>query len=110
MNKIYLYLENILLGYLTEGDAGYLFYADKENISQAKKSHGILMKFFNLNTSGMKKYDKIPYLFSVYLEGTNREDIIESAGICEGDSEFIKLYKMSKLNLHPINFAIKQNG
>ena len=109
MNKIYLYLEDIPLGYLIESDGGYTFYADRENIADAKESHGIPMRLFNLNTSGMKKYDKIPHLFSVYLDGVNREDIVTSAGINDKDSDFAKLYKMSKLNLHPINFVIKQN-
>ena len=40
------------------------------------------------------------------FEKGNRQDLIEKAGIAEGDSDFIKLYKLSKLNLSPINFKI----
>lgn len=107
MKKIYLYLEEIPLGYLIEVEGAYSYYADRENVLLAKEKYPIQMKLYNLNDGGMKDFESIPHLFSVYLDGATREDIIKSAGIEKDDSDFTKLYKLAELDFHPINFSIK---
>ena len=108
MKKVFLCLEESVLGYLVEGDDGYIFHADKEGITNANKINSLKMKFFTLNRNGMKKYSEIPNHYSQFLEGVEREDIIKKAGLEEDDSLFIKLYKVAGLKNSPINFTISQ--
>ena len=108
MNKIYLSLNENILGYLREGENGYVFHADKEGIENATKISPIKMKFFTLNKSGMKEYSQIPNHYIQYLDNWDREDIMEKTGIDESDSDFVKLYKIAGTNLQPINFLITQ--
>lgn len=108
MRKVFLSLDKCILGYLIESNGGYIFHADKAGIMVAMKNNSIKMKFFTLNRSGMKEYSEIPNHFSQYLEGIEREDIIEKAGLLEDDSLFIKLFKVAGLKNSPINFTISQ--
>lgn len=108
MEKVYLRLNENVLGYLRESENGYIFHADKEGIDNATKISPIKMKFFTLNRSGIKEYSQIPNHFIQYLDNWDREDIMEKAGIVESDSDFVKLYKIAGTNLQPINFAIMQ--
>ena len=108
MEKVFLSLNENVLGYLIASERGYVFHADKEGIINATKEYPIKMKFFTLNKSGMKEYSQIPNHFIQYLDGWDREDIMEKSGINESDSDFEKLYKIAGTNVHPINFLISQ--
>ena len=77
----------------------------KENLPKLETQIGEVLR--NVELEGMENYANIPYLFGVYLEGDNREDIITASKIQKDDSKFTKLYKLSKLKLNIINFAIK---
>lgn len=108
MKKVFLSLDECILGYLLESENGYIFYADKEGIEKATKISSLKMKFFTLNRNGMKEYSEIPNHYSQYLEGVEREDIIDKAGLLESDSLFTKLYKVAGLRNNSINFTISQ--
>lgn len=108
MKKIYLSLEDCILGYLMQSERGYVFYADKEGIQSACALSSLKMKFFTLNRSGMKEYSEIPNHFIQYLDSVDREDIMKKAKINEDDSLFAKLYKIAGLDNNIINFKISQ--
>ena len=108
MQKVFLSLDDCTLGYLVQGESGYIFHADKEGINDACVLNSLKMKFFTLNRSGMKEYTEIPNHFIQYLDGVDREDIIEEANIYEDDNLFVKLYKIAGLNHNVINFKISQ--
>lgn len=108
MKKVFLSIGDITLGYLCEKNEGYMFHASSDSIKEATKNYPIKMKFFTLNKSGINEYPKIPNHFIQYLENVDRIDIVEKAGIVDGDSDFIKLYKVAGLKCQPINFKISQ--
>ena len=107
MEKIYLCLKEYTLGYLTKGDNCYIFFADSDGTSKAKNDYPVIMKFFKLNTRGMKEYKDIPYHYSDYLQCLQREDLINKANISPSDDDFAKIKKLAKLKLNAINFTIK---
>ena len=108
MKKVFLSLDECILGYLIESKIGYIFHADKEGIERAIKTNSLKMKFFTLNRSGMQEYTEIPNHYSQYLEGVDREDIIKKANLQESDSLFMKLYRVAGLKNNLINFTISQ--
>lgn len=107
MKKIRLLVVDLELGYLKE-DNGYVFVANEKNIVQAKKDYLIQMRRFSLNESGLGLYNQVPPIFNDFLSGTNRQDIIEVAGIDKDDSDFEKLYKLAGIDMMPNVFDIKQ--
>lgn len=107
VKKVYLTLNEILLGYLVVNDGQYVFCADKEGISIATQKNPIKMKMFRLNRSGFGYYDAIPAHYCEYLSQI-RENLAKDCGIDEKDGDFDKLYKLSSLKLNTINFGITQ--
>lgn len=108
MNKVYLSLNDIDLGFLVEGTNCFNFVAYEDAIAYLKKENPFAMLMFKLNKSGEKIYEYIPAPFSRFLVAKNRKDIIEKAGIKEMDSQFECLYKLAGLNMMEINFKIHQ--
>lgn len=106
MSKIALTIEEIELGYLSEHNGKYLFCANGNEVDRARTKYPLDMMLFNLNATGMSVYDAIPYPFNTFLAGTNRPDLMEKAGIADMDTDFVKLYKLSALNLVRENFEI----
>lgn len=106
MKKIFLYLNEICLGHLLENGDKYSFYADSESVNEAMNKYPLQMKFFKLNKRGMVKYENIPFHFNEYLSALDREDLLIKANISDDDSLYEKLYKLSSLNVNPINFKI----
>ena len=64
------------------------------------------MMLFKLNDKGMAVYDQVPYPFTTFLSGADRNDIASKAGIEKDDSDFVKLYKIAGLNMVRENFEI----
>lgn len=108
MKKIFIKLDNISLGYLIENQNKYFFHANEKNIADTTKRNPIIMKFFTLNTSGVQEYSEIPNHFLQYLECLQQKELVQQAQINDNDNLFTKLYKISELNLAPINFTISQ--
>ena len=104
--KIGISLYDNCLGYLEESDEGYVFYANVNEIIACKEKYPIEMMLFTLPEKMVTNLDVIPPMFREYLQGADRVDIVENAKINDGDSDFVKLYKIASLNPQSINFKI----
>lgn len=104
--KVGISLKDRCLGYLEEGDNEYIFYADVKEIAYCKSQYPIEMLMFKMPEEIVSKMSKIPPVFAEYLQGVDREDIIERAKINSDDSDFVKLYKIASINPQVINFKI----
>ena len=54
-------------------------------------------------------FEKVPHHFKEYLNASDRVDLKKKAGISDSDTEFEKLYKMSKLEYFNEEFYIKDS-
>ena len=108
MRKIYLSYKSVKLGYLCKEEKWFRFYADEENIKKLKKKCPILMKTYTLNVSGAEIYARMPDLFSKFIPSNERVDLLNKAGVVDGDDDFEKLYKLAGLNMVSINFKISK--
>lgn len=106
MANLILGIEDIELGYLMKKGDKYLFCANGNEVNRAKLEYPIDMLMFDLNATGMKVYESIPYPFSSFLDSTHRGDLMESCGIEESDDDFTRLCKLSTLNIMRENFDI----
>ena len=104
--KIGISLKDRCLGYLEEGNSGYVFYADVKEIDYCKGKYPIEMLMFKMPEEIVSRMDTIPAIYREYLQGADREDIIERAKISDDDSDFVKLYKIASINPEVINFKI----
>ena len=104
--KIGISLNDRCLGYLEEGDGEYLFYANVKEIAICKNEDPITMMLFNIPDEIVCHLKEIPNVYREYLNGAEREDIVSNAKIIDGDSDFVKLYKIASLNPNVINFKI----
>ena len=109
MKKIALLIKSQNLGELVEKDGKYLFFANNVGVLESEKENFVAMKLFGLNRSGVKEYDSLPFVFSVFLPSDSRTDLNKKAGIDAGDSDFEKLYKIAALEIKCMNFEIRQS-
>ena len=107
MLKVKLFVHDIELGELTEIDRGYVFTANKLNVSKAQKTYPIEMRRFSLPV-GVALYKDVPPIFDEFLEYSLRGDLVELAGINSEDTELERLYKLASLDMHDLVFNIKQ--
>lgn len=106
MAKLILSIEDIELGYLMKKGDSYIFCANGNEVERARNVYPLDMMLFNLNSTGMSVYNQIPYPFSTWIDSTYRGDISSSAGIDEGDDDFVRLCKLATLPLMRENFEI----
>lgn len=104
--KIGISLKDKCLGYLEEVENGYIFYADVKEIAYCKIQYPIEMLMFNIPEKMVVKMSELPAVCREYLQGADRQDIIERANILSDDSDFVKLYKIASINPEVINFKI----
>jgi len=101
-----IYASDIKLGVLTENGDSYLWVPIISNIKEACRVVRYGMELFMLPLE-RRVYKKIPEHFNEYLFASERFDLREKAGIVEGDSDMVKLEKMSRLNYGSELFTIK---
>ena len=106
MEKVFLSYKSIKLGFLCRDEHGFCFVANETAIKKLQQKNPILMKTFSLNLSGAEIYSNLPCLFSQFIPSKERVDLLNKAGIIEGDDDFAKIYKLAGLNLININFKI----
>ena len=108
VDKVYISLNGLDLGYLTETNQGFEFVAYENNIELAEKENLIVMNMFKVNKCGKKTYSAIPEPFSRFIVSEARHDLIEKANIKIEDNQFARLFKLAGLNMVQINFKIHQ--
>ena len=107
MGKIKLYIFDIELGFLVSNNDSYNFHQNTENITKAKNQYPRQMRALKLCEQGNTVFDNIPFPYSDFLMYSSRSDLASEAGIVEGDSDFEKVYKLSKLDMITPVYSIK---
>ena len=104
--KIKLNYNEFTLGFLAQNSQGYVWTPDVNEINKAKEKYEYGMDMFFL-PSVQKVYTFIPRHFNEFLEASDRADLMEKAHIDDSDSDFVRLYKLSKLDFFNQEFVIK---
>lgn len=104
--SVKLYYNNLCLGALQQHNLEYLWIPNDVGIKTAQVQYPMGMEMFFLPNS-TTLYRVIPYHFSEFLLQALRPDLAKKANITATDSEFEKLYKLSKLKYFFTEFVIK---
>lgn len=104
--SVKLYYNDLCLGALNQYNYEYIWTPNDSGIKTAiiKYPMGMEMFFLPIYTT---KYKVVPYHFSEFLSQALRPDLARKAHISPADSDFEKLYKLSKLKYFFTEFVIK---
>ena len=94
------------LGHLMQVENGYLWTPNIKEIARADEKYELAMDMFFLPNEQVV-YPFVPRHFNEFLDASERADLKEKAGIEDDDSEFVRLYKMGKLDYFSQEFVIK---
>lgn len=104
--NVNLYYNELCLGTLNQLNHEYMWIPNNMAIKTANIQYPFGMEMFFLPTT-TTFYKVIPYHYSDFLSQAMRPDLAKKAGITETDTDFEKLYKLSKLNFYSTEFVIK---
>ena len=103
--KVHLLYREFNLGSLEASPNGFVWTPNLSNITEASKKY-IGMDMFLLEKEPTL-YKIIPWHYKDFLINADRPDLKQKANIQNSDSDFEKLYKLSKLNFFSSEFIIK---
>ena len=104
--NVNLYYNEYNLGHLEQTPNGYLWVPNVREIVKATQVYEMGMEMFFLPCDCVE-YPFVPRHFNEFLTACERADLKEKAGIEDDDSEFVRLYKMGKLDYFSQEFVIK---
>ncbi len=104
--NVKLYYNEYCLGELQYENNLYLWSPNTQNIQGAIKKYpmGMEMFFLPIQTTTFKD---TPHHYREFICQAERPDLAQKAGILNTDSNFEKLYKLSKLTYFTTEFVIK---
>lgn len=107
MKQIYLYSQEINLGFLTQENDVYVWVPDTKNIALFENLNPATEDLLFMERKEPVVYEKMPFHYAEFLPACSREDLVQKAGIKASDSDFEKLYKLAKLDFSNQDFYIK---
>ncbi len=102
--KINVYYKEIKLGELSHVTNNYIYKANKQNIEKAHKK-GYITFLYKCDDSFIS--EELPFSLQNLIPTEKQQDILLLADINKNDSDFEKLYKLSKLDLETTDFYVK---